>query len=140
SAGVMTYAGLSLASLLPQRAAQMLVAFALGLAAFELAWPVRVKHAREPTRSLGAIGLVLLWRQLGDGARFVIFAFAAGAVYPLAVFAGGALGGGAAIGLGWMMGSKQLARWPLALIRRILAMCSIVAALFIGLNARYAAY
>ncbi|MEL6737866.1 MAG: hypothetical protein AAFO28_02965 [Pseudomonadota bacterium] len=140
SAGVMTYAGLSLAALLPQRAAQMLVAFALALAAFELAWPVRVKPTREPTRSLGAIGLVLLWRQLGDGARFVIFAFAAGAVYPLAAFAGGALGGGAAIVMGWMMGDTQFASWPLYVIRRTFALCMIVAALFIGLNARYAAY
>ncbi|MEO0589602.1 MAG: hypothetical protein AAFZ11_03470 [Pseudomonadota bacterium] len=140
SAGVMAYAGLSLASLLPRRAEQMLVAFALGLAAFELGWPVRMKPAKEPTRSLGAIGLVLLWRQLGDGARFVIFAFAAGAPYPLTAFVGGALGGSAALGLGWWLGQEQLARWPLALIRRTLAMCLVVAALFIGLNARYSVY
>ncbi|MEM6857576.1 MAG: hypothetical protein AAF559_06865 [Pseudomonadota bacterium] len=140
SAGVMTYAGLSLAALLPQRAAQMLVAFALGLAAFELGWPVRIKAAHEPTRSLGAIGLVILWRQLGDGARFVIFAFAAGAVYPLAAFAGGALGGGVAIAIGWMIGEEQLTRWPLNVIRRTFALCLIVAALFIGLDARYSAY
>ena len=43
SAAVMTYAGFTLASLLPRRAAQMLVAFALAIAAFELGWPVRVR-------------------------------------------------------------------------------------------------
>ena len=68
----------------------------------------------------------------------MIFAFAAGAPYPLAAFVGGALGGGAAIGLGWFMGRARLEGWPLDWIRRSLAMCLIVAALFIGLNARYA--
>ncbi|PKP66174.1 MAG: hypothetical protein CVT87_01525, partial [Alphaproteobacteria bacterium HGW-Alphaproteobacteria-9] len=43
SAAVMAWIGAGFAALLPHRAAQMLVAFALGLAALELAWPVRVK-------------------------------------------------------------------------------------------------
>ncbi len=134
----MTYAGMSLADILPARAAQMLVAFALAIAAFELFWPVRVMPLYEPTRSLGAIGLVLLWRQAGDAARFAIFAFAAQAVYPLPALIGGALGGAAAIALGWSVGHARLSQLPLRAIRQGLGAALLVAALFIGLNARYA--
>lgn len=137
TAGVMTYAALALSGITPPRAAWMLVAFALGIAAVELAWPVRLKPVTEPTRSLGAIGLVLVWRQIGDAARFVVFAFAVEASYPFTAFIGGALGGGAAVTLGWALGAGTLARWPLFWIRIALAMGLIVAALFIGLNARF---
>ena len=43
SAGAMAWVGAEFAALLPRRAAQMLVAFALALAATELALPVRIK-------------------------------------------------------------------------------------------------
>jgi len=137
SAGVMTYGALAIAALLPSRAAWMLVAFALAIAAFELAWPVRLKSLAEPTRSLGAIGLVVLWRQVGDGPRFVIFAFAAQANYPLTALAGGALGGIFAVAAGWMLGAETLQNWPLRWIRLALAVCLMLAAVLIGLNVRY---
>ncbi len=138
SAAVMAWVGAEFAALLPRRAAQMLVAFALGLAALELAWPVRVKPPQEPTRSLGAIAIVLLARQIGDGARFVVFALAAWANLPAATGLGGALGGAAAVALGWGVGAAGLARWPLRPLRLGLAAGLIVAALLIGLNARFA--
>jgi putative Ca2+/H+ antiporter (TMEM165/GDT1 family) len=137
SAGVMAWAGATIAQIMPPRAGQMLVAFALALAAVELAWPVRLRRMDEPTRSLGAIGFVLLARQLGDGARFVIFAFATAATYPVTAWLGGAIGGIAAIALGWMMGRDLEAKVPLRWVRMGLAVCLFVAALFIGLNARY---
>lgn len=137
SAGAMTWAGISLAAIMPARAAWMMVALALAIAAFELAWPVRPKPLREPTRSLFAIGLVLLWRQLGDAARFVIFAFALEATYPITAFVGGALGGVVAVAAGWMLGADTLSRWPLRAVRLALGLALIVAAIFIGLNARY---
>ena len=140
SAAAMAWVGAEFAALLPRRAAQMLVAFALAIAAFELAWPVRVKAPREPTRSLGAIGIVLLARQIGDGARFVVFALAAWASLPTAAALGGALGGTAAVTLGWAVGGTGLTRWPLRSVRMVFAACLIVAALFIGLNARFAAF
>lgn len=139
TAGAMAYGGAIIADLLPPRAARMLVALACAMAAFELAWPVRLKPVREPTQSGPAIALVLVWRQLGDAARFVIFAFAAAAVYPLTAWLGGALGGGTAVALGWLAGLERLSRWPLRWIRLGLAACLIVAALFIGLSARYGA-
>ena len=93
---------------------------------------------KEPTRSYVAIAAVLFVRQLSDAARFVIFAFAAEAVYPAFTILGGALGGAAAIALGWFAGKDKLERFPLYSMRFGMGLCLIVAALFIGLNARYA--
>lgn len=139
SAGAMAWIGAEFAALLPRRAAQMLVAFALAIAAFELALPVRVKAPQEPTRSLGAVGIVLLARQIGDGARFAVFALGAWTTLPVTAALGGALGGAAAVAVGWSAGAASLARWPLALVRRVLAAGLMVAAVFVGLDARFAA-
>lgn len=138
SAGAMAWLGSGFAALLPRRAGQMLVAFALGAAAIELAWPVKQASPQEPTRSLGAIAIVLLARQIGDGARFAVFALAAWSLWPATAAMGGAVGGGAAAALGWTLGADKLTRWPLRTIRLALAACLIVGALFTGLNARFA--
>jgi putative Ca2+/H+ antiporter (TMEM165/GDT1 family) len=140
AAGLMAWVGAQFAALLPGRAAQMLVAFALAAAAFELAMPVKLKAPDEPTRSLGAIALVLLARQIGDGARFAVFALAAWTQWPLTAGLGGALGGAAAAVLGWSVGGDTLVRWPLKMLRRVLAGGLAIAALFIGLDARFAAF
>lgn len=137
SAAAMAWIGAEFAALLPRRAGQMLVAFALALAAAELAWPVRAQAPREPTRSLGALGLVLLARQIGDGARFTVFAVAAWSLWPFTAGLGGAMGGAGAMLIGWSVGSASLARWPLRLIRLVLAVALGTAALFIGLDARF---
>ncbi|TAD83122.1 MAG: hypothetical protein EAY70_02660 [Sphingomonadales bacterium] len=140
SAGIMAWIGAEFAALLPRRAAQMLIAFALLIAAAELAFPVRPKAPREPTRSLAAIGAVLLARQIGDGARFAVFALAAWTTLPVTVGLGGAVGGAVAVGLGWAAGAAGLVRWPLPLLRRMLAAGLLVTGVFVGLNARYAVY
>jgi putative Ca2+/H+ antiporter (TMEM165/GDT1 family) len=137
AAAAMGWIGARFAALLPQRAGQMLVAFALGMAAVELAWPVRLKSPREPTRSLPAILLVLLARQIGDGARFAIVAIAAWTSAPVTTAFGGALGGVVAVALGWSGGGEALTRWPLRAVRLVLATGLFVAALFIGLDARF---
>ncbi len=139
SAAAMAWIGAEFAALLPRRAAQMLVAFALALAAAELALPVRPPAAQEPTRSLAAIAIVLAARQIGDGARFAVFALAAWSAWPLTAGLGGALGGAVAVALGWAVGAETLARWPLRAVRIALAAGLGVAALFIGLDARFAA-
>lgn len=138
SAALMALLGEGFAARLPPRAAQMLVAFALAIAGFELAWPVKHKAPREPTRSLGAIAIVLAARQVGDAGRFAVFALAVWAHLPATAALGGAMGGAGAIALGWSLGAEGLARWPLPMLRRLLALALFVAALFIGLNARYA--
>jgi len=140
AAAAMAWAGAGFAALLPPRAARMLAAFALALAAAECAWPLREgDDPREPTRSLGAIGIVLLARQLGDAARFVVFALAAGAIVPFTAALGGAIAGGAAVAIGWSAGKEALLRWPVQVLRRVLAGLLLVAALFVGLDARFAA-
>lgn len=140
SAGAMAWIGAEFATFLPRRAAQMLVAFALALAAGELMLPVRPKEATEATRSLPVLAVELLARQIGDGARFVVFALAAWSAWPLTAGLGGAIGGAAAVGLGWAAGDAVLSRWPLRMVRLALAIGLAIAAIFIGLNARSAAF
>ncbi|MEE4200709.1 hypothetical protein [Erythrobacter sp.] len=132
----MAYFGAQIAALLPRRAAEMLVAFALAIAAAELAWKVKLKPMREPTRSYIAISIVLAARQLGDGARFVVFALAAWALFPATAMIGGALGAMAASTLGWTLGLARLEKLPLRAIRLTMATGLLVAAVVIGLNAR----
>lgn len=138
SAAVMVYSSDLIAGVMPPRAAHMLVAFALAIAAFELFWPKQVKPMKEPTRSIIAIGAVVLARQIGDAARFVVFAFAVEANYPVTALIGGTLGGIAAVALGWALGLARLEKLPLRPIRIAMGVCLILAALLIGLNARYA--
>jgi hypothetical protein len=139
TAAAMALIGADVAALLPGRARQMLVAFALGAAVVELAWPARPVPPREPTRSLFAVLVVLAARQIGDGARFGILAFAAWSGSPIPAALGGALGGAAAVYAGWSLGAAGLARWPLRWLRIALAAGLGIAALFIGLNARFGA-
>jgi putative Ca2+/H+ antiporter (TMEM165/GDT1 family) len=134
SAAAMAAAGLALALVLPEPAADMLVAIGLLIAAVELAWPRRPELPDEPTRSLFATLIVLLARQLGDAARFMVFAFAAGGSAWLAGV-GGAIGGTAAIALG-VLAADDLARWPLRAIRLTLAALTALAAVVIALNVR----
>jgi putative Ca2+/H+ antiporter (TMEM165/GDT1 family) len=134
SAFALAAAGLALALVLPAPAADMLVAIGLFLAAVELAWPRRNRLPEEPTRSLFAILLVLLARQMGDGARFLVFAFAAGGSAWLAG-AGGTIGGSAALALG-IAASGEIPRWPLRWVRLGLASVLATTAVVIGLKVR----
>lgn len=134
SAVGMAAVGLGMALVLPGAAADMLVAIALLLAVVELAWERGNKPPKEPPRSLFAVFVVLLARQLGDAARFCVFAFAAGGSAWLAG-AGGALGGTAALGLAVPLGS-EIERWPLRALRLALAGVLLAAALATGLAAR----
>lgn len=136
TAVLMTLSGMYIAALLPSNAKVMLVAFALAIAAVELAWPKKRSFIKEPTRSLVAIALVLFVRQVGDGSRFLIFAFAAGSGTPWLAAAGGALGGMGAVMLGWSTGDDLTKALPLRTIRVALAVILFVAAIITGLSAR----
>ena len=135
TAAVMAYGGSWMASLLPARAQYMLTAFALGAAAFELAWRVKLKKPDEPTQSKGAFAIVLAATQMHDAARFIVFAFAAGAAAAPAAGLGGALGGAAALYLGWTLGG-ELEKWPLKPIRWVLAALALAAGIYMALLAR----
>lgn len=136
TAAAMALSGQYIASILPSAGKTMLVAFALFAAAFELAWPVKVKPPKEPTYSLGATAIVMLARQLGDGSRFLIFAFAASTGTPWFAAAGGALGGMIAIAAGWAMAEDLPVTLPLKLIRRVLAAIILIVGIYVGLSAR----
>ncbi len=136
TAAIAAWFGNTLASQLSADAATMFVALAMLLAAAECAWPNREREAREPTRSLGAIAIVLFLRQLTDASRFLIAAFAAAFASPELAGIGGAIGGSAAVAMGWAMGAQLTARLPLRMIRLLLAVILLVLAIWPGLSAR----
>jgi putative Ca2+/H+ antiporter (TMEM165/GDT1 family) len=134
SAFAMAAAGLALTLVLPGPAADMLVAIGLLLAALELAWHRDTRLPQEPTRSLFATFAVLLARQLGDAARFLVFALAAGGSAWMAGF-GGAAGGITALAGGIAAGG-HLARWPLRQVRIGVSLALACIAVAIALSAR----
>lgn len=136
TAFVAAWAGAWFSAMLSESAATMFVALALFFAGAELAWPNRLSNLEEPTRSLGAIALVLLARQLTDGSRFLVCAIAAATASPSLAGLGGAVGGAGAIALAWTMGADLEARLPLRALRWILAALLIVTAVVLGLSAR----
>ena len=133
TAGLMALAGDAVAALLPETARQMLVAIALVVASFELFWPAREKRPKEPTRSAFAAFVVLLARQWGDAARFLLFALAA--ALPTFVALGGAAGAGAALAGGWALGD-DIEALPLRMFRLVMGGVVLIAGLAIGLGAR----
>ncbi|RXZ65262.1 hypothetical protein [Pelagerythrobacter rhizovicinus] len=136
SALAMALAGQVISGLLPAAAKTMLVAMALLFAAVELAWPSRYAAPEEPTRSLAAIVIVLVAKQFGDGARFLVFAIAAATGAPLLAGIGGALGGALALAAAWAAGAALVHRMPLRAVRLTLAAATLALAVFIGLSAR----
>jgi len=135
TAGLMALAGDAIAAMLPETARQMLVAIALVVAAFELFWPAREKRPKEPTRSAFAAFVVLLARQWGDAARFLLFALAAATALPTLVALGGAAGAGAALAGGWALGD-DIEALPLRMFRLVMGGVVLIAGLAIGLGAR----
>lgn len=109
----------------------MFVAAALAVAAIELAWPMRREPPAEPTRSLGAMTLVLGTGQAVDAARFLVLALAVATGDALLAGVGGTLGSGAVLTLAWTLGARWEARLPLAAIRLALAGLLIIAALVV---------
>lgn len=130
------WAGMQLGERLAVGAATMFVAIALLVAAGELAWPWRRKLPQEPTRSLGAIFVVLFIGQITDAARFLVLALAVALASPEMSGLGGAIGGGAAVATGWAMGAELPRLLPLRAIRLSLAAVLLVVAVVIGLSVR----
>lgn len=114
---------------------QMLTAIALGLAGAEMLLLRRPHVPAEPTRSLGAIGIVLVAQQLTDAARFVIFALAVATAAPVSAALGGAVGGIAVVAAGWLAAS-DLPSATVARARRIGGALLLVAAVLLALAAR----
>ena len=128
--------GAGIAARLGPEAKAMLVAIALLLAGLELA-VLRARRApAEPTRSFGAVLLVIGAAQLTAAAGFLVFALAGATALPALAAAGGALGSGAVLTGAWSMGPEWEARLPLGPVSYAVAGALILAALVTGLNAR----
>lgn len=78
---------------LPPPARRILAAIVLGFAGLESLILSPRRAPREPTHSLGALGIVLLAHQATDAARFTLFGLAVGMGAPLAAGLGGGLAG-----------------------------------------------
>lgn len=136
TAAAMAWGGHYVSALLPDAGKTMLIAFALLMAAAELAWPNKPGIIREPTRSLGAAALVLAFRQMGDASRFVIFALAAALASPVLAGIGGAVGAMIAVTMGWALAGDLEQRLPLRPIRIALAIALFSIGVLTALSAR----
>jgi hypothetical protein len=128
--------GAGVATELAPEAKAMLVAIALLLAGLELLVLRPGRAPAEPTRSFGAVLLVLGAAQLTAAAGFLVFALAGATGTPWLAATGGALGSGAVFTAAWSMGAEWEARMPLGLLRYGVAGLLLAAALVTGLSAR----
>jgi putative Ca2+/H+ antiporter (TMEM165/GDT1 family) len=136
TAAVAAWVGSTMAVLVPSPAKPMLAAIALVLAAAEMMWPRADTEPDEPTRSLAAYAIVLTARQIGDGARFLVFAIAVAGNSPVLAAVGGAAGSAAALTLGWSLAGELPNRLPLKMLRLIVAVVLLVAGAIIAISAR----
>ena len=119
--------------ILPPPARMIFAAVAVGFAGAESMLLVPRRALAEPTRSLGALALVLLARQVTDAGRFLIFGLGVGMGAPLAAGAGGILGSAALVFFAWAR--PELLETPGArLIRRAVGGVLLLAALILFLS------
>lgn len=104
-----------------------LAALAMGLAGLEMALVRERRIPAEPTRSLGAITLVLLAFQAADAVRLATFALVLTSSIPLPTGLGAALGGIATLTTGWVLG-EELPALLLTRIRRWLGIAVVALA------------
>ena len=136
-AALAVLSGIWIAQLLPAPAKAMLVAIALLLSAVEIAWPRPVTPVpREPTRSLGAVALVLTGQALTDATRFLILALAVAVSPPLLVGIGGALGSSAALAAGWALGEALSEHRLMRPLRVGIALVLAIVGVIVGLGVR----
>ena len=109
--------GAGIAAQLGPEAKAMLVAIALLLAGLELAVLRPGRAPAEPTRSFGAVMLVLGAAQLTAAAGFLVFALAGATGAPWLAAAGGAIGSGAVLPGAWSLRPESEARLPLGAVR-----------------------
>jgi len=108
ASGFAAWASGEIAAQMSYPARAILACFALAAAGVEsLVFKPRITP-KEPTRSLFAAALVLVTQQAADGARFLVFAVALLADFPLAAAVGGAVGTGFALLLGWLAAGVML--------------------------------
>jgi hypothetical protein len=127
--------GAGVAGWLHPDAKAMLVALALLLAGLELLMLGAPPKPAEPTRSFGAIALVLAAGQLTGSGGLLVMALAAWSGIPALAGAGGMIGGAAVLTAAWAM-ADDWERLPLRSIRRTTAALLIAAGVAAALAAR----
>ncbi|MGZ3257114.1 MAG: TMEM165/GDT1 family protein [Croceibacterium sp.] len=130
------WAGAWLAPLMPPAGKAMFVAAALVVSGLELLFAKPDKAPAEPTRSLGAIAVVLFASQVTDAARFFVLALAVATGGPVLAAVGGALGSGAVLTAAWALGDAWSTRLPLRAIQLGVGGLFALAAVVVGLAAR----
>jgi hypothetical protein len=90
----------------------------------------------EPTRSFGAVLLVLGATQFAAAAGLLVFALAGADGAPWRAAAGGVLGSGVVFTAAWWMAGTWEKRMPLKPVRHGVAVLLVVAALVTGLSGR----
>jgi hypothetical protein len=110
----------------------LVVGLALGLAGLEVLLRMPPQNPREPTRSMGAITLVLLLGMVTDASGFIILSLAIATGEPLLAAIGGALGAIAVLGMAIIAG-EDWQKLPLKLLRRIVGGGLLLAAIVIAL-------
>ena len=131
TAAAAAWAGSTLAPTMTPNARNFLAALALGWAGLESLFISPGRKLQEPTRSLGAAGIVLLAHQVTDAARFLVFAMAIAFNAPLSAALGGAAGGAAMLSAAWAAPEYfewNALRWP----RRGFGLVMLIVAIVIG--------
>lgn len=101
TAAIAAWAATKMLPILPPPARTIFAAIAIGFAGLESMFLTPRRSPKEPTRSLGALALVLTAQQITDAARFLVFGLGVGMAAPLASGAGGALGGAVLVSFAW---------------------------------------
>ncbi|WP_147366941.1 hypothetical protein [Aurantiacibacter zhengii] len=119
-----------LAPLIPADFKPVVVAVALGLAGLEVLLRTPPETPREPTRSIGAITLVLLLGMVTDASGFIILSLAIATGEALLAAAGGALGALTVLS-GAIVAAQDWQALPLKTMRRVVGTGLLLAAVVI---------
>lgn len=110
----------------------LVVGLALGLAGLEVLLRTPPEKPKEPTRSMGAITLVLLLGMVTDASGFIILSLAIATGEPLLAAVGGALGAVVVLGLA-IIAAEDWQKLPLKHMRRIVGGGLLLAAVIIAI-------
>lgn len=124
----------SLIPLIPAAFKPVTVAVALGLAGLEVLLRSPPVQPSEPTRSMGAISLVLLLGMVTDASGFIILSLAIATGEPLLAAAGGAFGA-MVVMVSAIIAGADWQELPLRTIRRVVGAGLLLVALLIVISA-----
>ncbi len=130
-AGLAAWIARGIAPLIPADFKPFVVAVALLLAGLEVLLRTPPEKPREPTRSMGAITLVLLLGMVTDASGFIILSLAIATGEALLAAAGGAMGALVVL-VGAIVAAEDWQALPLEVMRRVVGAGLILAAAVIA--------